>query len=381
MDYNHGHNTRYVKERNLYLLALALTKGLGPVSVKNLIAYCGSAQAVFDAPKGKLMKAPNIGEKAVSLVRESRNLQRAEAELSFCEKEGVEVMSYLDESYPNALKYIHDAPLLLFKKGVVDFNSQPNIAIVGTRRATDYGRAMTEEFAAFFAGRGINVVSGLAYGIDIIAHRTVLRTGGITTGVLGHGLDKIYPPGHASKAREMLEKGGLLTEYLTGTDPDAAHFPARNRIVSGICKAIIVIEAAEKGGALITAQNAFEQNREVYALPGRVGDRFSEGCNKLIRDQVARLVSRPEDVLDDLDIQWQQHEDQSGQLELALSPPEIPLTADEVKVINFLAKGEALVDQITVHTGIPMNRLNALLLSMEFKDLLRQMPGKKFSRK
>ncbi|MEZ4828034.1 MAG: DNA-processing protein DprA [Bacteroidia bacterium] len=370
-----------MKERNLYLLALALTKGLGPVSVRNLIAYCGSAQAVFDAPKGKLLKAPNIGEKAVGFVRESRNLLRAEAELTFCEKEGVEVMSYLDEAYPHALKYIHDAPLFLFKKGAVDLNRQPNIAIVGTRRATDYGRAMTEEFAAFFAARGINVVSGLAYGIDIVAHRTVLRHSGITTAVLGHGLDKIYPPGHATKAREMLDRGGLLTEYLTGTDPDAPHFPARNRIVSGICKAVIVIEAAEKGGALITARNAFDQNREVYALPGRVGDRFSEGCNILIREQVARLISRPEEVLEDLNVQWKQHGDQSGQLELALSPPEIPLTADEVKVINFLAKGEAHVDQITIHTGIPMNRLNALLLSMEFKDLLRQMPGKKFGKK
>ncbi|MDX2249888.1 MAG: DNA-processing protein DprA [Bacteroidia bacterium] len=370
-----------MKERNLYLLALALTKGLGPVSVKNLIAYCGSARAVFDAPKGKLLRTPNIGEKTVNLVRESRNLQRAETELAFCEKEGVEVMSYLDENYPHALKYIHDAPLLLFKKGAVNLNAQPNIAIVGTRRATDYGRIRTEEFAAFFAQRGINVVSGLAYGIDIVAHRTVLHTGGITTGVLGHGLDKIYPISHGVKAREMLERGGLLTEYLTGTDPDAAHFPARNRIVSGICKAIIVIEAAEKGGALITAQNAFEQNREVYALPGRVGDRFSEGCNRLIRDQVAKLVSRPEEILEDLDVQWKQHGEQSEQLELALSPPEIPLTAEESKVLNFLAKGDALVDQITFHTGIPMNRLNALLLSMEFKDLLRQMPGKKFAKK
>ena len=177
---------------------------------------------------------------------------------------------------------------------------------------------------------------------------------------------------------EMVENGGLLTEYLTGTDPDAPHFPARNRIVSGICKAIIVIEAAKSGGALITAKLAFDQNREVYAIPGRIGDNYSEGCNQLIRDNIAKLVSSPEEVLADLDIQWEQHTDQTKQLELALAAPEIPLNGEEVKVLNLLNRGDALVDQITVKTGIPINRLNALLLSMEFKNLLRQMPGKKY---
>lgn len=370
-----------MEERNLYLLALALTKGLGPVSVRNLIAYCGSAKAVFDAPKGKLMKAPNVGEKTVRLVRESRQLRRAEMEVEFCEKHGVEVLTYLDPEYPNALKYIHDAPLILFKKGNVRLNAQPSVAIVGTRRVTDYGREVTQRFARVFAEHGMNVVSGLAYGVDIVAHKAVLQVGGITSAVLAHGLDKIYPGHHRHKAREMLERGGLLTEYLTGTDPDGPHFPARNRIVSGICKAIIVIEAGAKGGALITARNAFEQNREVYALPGRVGDKFSEGCNRLIRDQIAKLITTPEEVLTDLDIQWNHHDDRSEQLELALSPPDIPLSAEEAKVLNFLAEGDAVVDQITVRTGIPIHRLNPLLLSMEFKDLLRQLPGKKFRRK
>ncbi|MCB0837356.1 MAG: DNA-processing protein DprA [Bacteroidetes bacterium] len=370
-----------MNQRNLYLLALALTKGLGPVSVKNLIAYCGSAKAVFDAPKGKLKRAPGIGEVAVNLVRESHNLQRAEAEMNFCLQQGIEVISYLDEGYPQRLKYIHNAPLILFKKGKVDINAQPNIAIVGTRRATDYGRALTEQFATCFAEKGMNVVSGLAYGIDITAHRAVLKAGGITTAVLAHGLDRIYPGNHYRKAMEMLEKGGILTEYLTGTDPDAPHFPARNRIVSGISRAVIVIEAAEKGGALITAKLAFDQNREVYAIPGRIGDTFSQGCNHLIRDNIAKLVSSPEEVLADLDIQWQEHTDRTQQLELALAAPEIPLNAEEAKVMNLLNQGEALVDQITVKTGIPVHRLNALLLSMEFKNLLRQLPGKKYQKR
>ena len=370
-----------MNEQTLYLLALSLTKGLGPVSVKNLIAYCGSVKSVFSAPKGKLMRAPGIGEHAVSLVQTSQNLHRAEREMAYCEKHQITVLSYLDEGYPHALKYIHDAPLILFKKGKVALNAQPNIAIVGTRQATNYGKEHAEAFSSFFAERGINVVSGLAYGIDIAAHRAALNAGGITTAVLGHGLDTIYPVRHARRAREMEEKGGLLTEYLTGVGPEAPHFPARNRIVSGLCKAVIVIEAAQKGGALITAKTAFDQDRLVYALPGRVGDSHSVGCNQLIQRNIAKLISSPEEVLEDLDIQWQQHDDQTEQLELALSPPSLPLSAEEAKILNYLAQGEAVFDNISFHTGIPPQKLNSLLLTMEFKELLRQMPGKKFRRK
>lgn len=259
-------------------------------------------------------------------------------------------------------------------------NAQPAIAIVGTRQATDYGKEMAATFAAYFAQRGLNVVSGMAYGIDIAAHRAALQAGGISTAVLAHGLDMIYPGIHARKAEEMLARGGWLTEYLTGTQPDAVHFPARNRIVSGICRAVVVIEAAETGGALITARKAFEQNREVYALPGRVGDKYSEGCNLLIRENIARLAISPDDILQDLQICWQPGEDQREQLELALSAPDLPLSAEEAQVLNVLARGEALIDQLAYQTGIPVHRLHSLLLSMEFKELLRQMPGKKFRR-
>ena len=371
-----------MNSQHLYLLALALTKGLGPISVKNLIAYCGSAKAVFEAPKGRLLRAPGIGQKSIQLLRRPPRLERAEQELRFAEKHGVEVISYLDEAYPHALKYIPSAPLFLFKKGNIDLNAQPNIALVGTRRATDYGRTMAHELATFLGGRGINIVSGLAYGIDITAHRSVLKEGGKTTAVLGHGLDRIYPSSHASKAAEMLEMGGLLTEYLTGTDPDAAHFPARNRIISGICQAVIVVEAAESGGALITAEYALEQNREVYAIPGRVHDRFSAGCNRLIRDHGAKLLLHPEELLNDLELHWENDatRDQSSQLSLALKAPEIPLNDEEARVLNVLNLGNASLDQLSIKTGIPVVRLNSLLLSMEFKELLKQMPGKYFQK-
>lgn len=366
--------------RNLHVLALALTKGLGPVNVKNLIAYCGSAQSVYDASMPKLRRAPGIGPKVAQLVRSAPPLERAEQELAYCAKHGISMLTYLDEGYPTALKYIHDAPLVLFQKGPVALNAQPGIAIVGTRKATDYGKHLTETFTETFVRHGLNIVSGLAYGIDITAHRTAVKTGGITTAVLGHGLDTIYPAAHYQKTREMLEQGGLLTEYVTGTKPDAPHFPARNRIISGMCKATLVVEAANKGGALITARYAFDQNREVYAIPGRLGDPYSAGCNALIRDQVAKLVSSPEEILEDLAIQWQHHDNQTEQLELLFQQPEIPLSPDEGKILNLLAKGEALIDVIAYKTGIQMSTLTPLLLSMEFKELVRQMPGKKYRR-
>lgn len=370
-----------MNEQHLHLLALSLTKGLGPVSVKNMIAYCGSAQAVFDAPSGKLKKAPGIGKKVIERVKRSSTLERAQKEVQFCQQKEVEILTYLDPDYPTPLKYIHDAPLILFKKGKVNLNAQVNVAIVGTRKATSYGKELSRQFAKCFSSHGLNVVSGLAYGIDIEAHKAVLQANGITTAVLGHGIDTIYPSKHLHKALDMQGSGGLLTEYLTGTKPDAPHFPARNRIISGISKAIIVIEAAKSGGALITAKCAFDQNRQVYAIPGRIGDTYSEGCNKLIRDDIAKLVLQPEDVLEDLQIQWQNHDDRTEQLQLALNPPEIPLSTDESKVLNYLAQGDAVIDQISLKTGIPIHKLNSILLSMEFKELLLQLPGKKYVKK
>lgn len=354
------------------LLRLASTKGLGPVTVRNLISCFGSPQAVYAAPPGKLKRAVGVGEKVAGLIHNKTTEARAEKELAWCEKSSVELISYLDPEYPNLLKYIHHAPLFLFKKGTADLNAQPNIAIVGTRNATEYGKELTATFASFFAKLGINVVSGLAYGIDIAAHKSVLTEQGITTCVLAHGLDTIYPAVHKSRALEILGKGAWLSEYMIGTKPDAPHFPARNRIVAGMSQAVIVIEAGESGGALITAKQAFDSNRQVYAIPGRIGDTFSVGCHKLISDNIAQLVSSPEEVLEDLEIQWFQEE-----VSLPKAPP-IPLNKDESLVLNLLREKEFLIDQLAGKTGIPMQKLNSLLLSMEFKGLLKQLPGKKF---
>jgi len=366
-----------VEEQRLHLLALSMVKGLGPVMIKNMIAYCGSAQEVWRMPNGKLSRIPGVGERAMGLLKRANTLEEAESELKYCDKHGIQCLSYLEPDYPQLLKYIYNAPLLLFKQGNIGLNDQPNIAIVGTRKPTEQGRCIVEEFAAFYADKRINVVSGLAFGIDISAHRSVLQAKGKTTAVLGHGLDRIYPASHTTKAREMLEAGGILTEYVSGTEPDAAHFPARNRIIAGICKAVIVIEAAESGGALITAQMAFDQNREVYAIPGRLSDKRSVGCNRLIRDQIAKLITTPQEVLDDLEIQWKERPSGGvqGTLELELPPD---LSTEEIKVMNILKKDEAVVDQISIRTGIPMHQLQPLLLTMEFKGLILQAPGKRF---
>ena len=366
-----------MEENILYLLALSEIKGIGPVSIKNLIAFCGSAKAIFSTPKGQLLRVSGVGKSATQLLDSVSNLKSAEKRLAECQRMGITVLPFTDPQYPYYLKFIHQAPVILYKKGDLDFNSRPAIAMVGTRKPTHEGMDVAEEFATYFAQQGINVVSGLAYGIDIQSHRAVLNAQGYTTAVLGHGLDRIYPWAHQSKAQEICEKGALLSEYPPGTEPDPAHFPARNRIVAGMSRAVIVIEAAERGGALITAQMAFDQNREVYAVPGRIKDSRSVGCNHLIRDQIAKLITHPQEVLDDLEIQWKAQEvpNEPSQLQLNLGES---LSSQETQILNILSKGETQVDFLTKQSGIPLQNLHPLLLSMEFKGLIVQSPGKRF---
>lgn len=361
----------------LSLMALSMTKGLGPVNTRNMMAYCGSATQVLTMPVGKLMRISGIGAKTIRLVQEAKaSLDKAEAELRFCEKEGIEVLRYSDDNYPSMLKFIHDSPLILYKKGQVDLNAQHNIAIVGTRKPTDYGKKMAHQFAAYFAEKNINVVSGLAFGVDIMAHNTVVKANGITTGVVGHGLDQIYPSEHTQRAMQMLEKGGLISEFPSGTALHPNNFPARNRIIAGLSKAIVVIEAKESGGALITAHFAFEQNREVYAVPGNVGYPYSAGCNKLIRENIAKLVTDPQEVLDDLDIKWK--EVAKSAESLAVKPQHIVLSEKEQLIVNVLEGRELHIDNIALQTGLSMSELNSTLLLMEFNGLVVQRAGKNF---
>ena len=367
-------------ENTLYLLALSEIKGIGPVIIKNLIAYFGSAKAIFSQPKGQLLRVSGVGEQAIQLIHSTHTLKEATSRLNQCRKLGIDLIPYTEPQYPYYLKFIHQAPVILYKRGPLDLNSQPSVAIVGTRKPTHQGLEIAQQFATFFATQGLNVVSGLAYGIDIQAHKAVLEVNGLTTAVLGHGLDRVYPMVHLAKANAICTAGALLSEYPPGVGPDPNHFPARNRIVAGMSKAVIVIEAAERGGALITAQMAFDQNREVYAVPGRLEDKRSVGCNHLIRDQIAKLVTNPQEVLDDLEIQWKAKETSENGTQLELELP-VHLNSQESKVLNILAQGETQVDSLTKQSGIPIQTLHPLLLSMEFKGLIIQAPGKRFRMK
>ncbi|MEZ4685458.1 MAG: DNA-processing protein DprA [Bacteroidia bacterium] len=369
-----------LNEQTQHLLALSLIPKLGPVTARNLISWCGGVTAVFNAARTKLLGVPGIGHSIVNQLSNTSWLKKAEAILKQCEVLDIQIFSFLDPAFPDMLKSLYDAPLLVYQRGAGMVNAQPAIAIVGTRKATDYGKQTASEFAAYFAERGINVVSGLAYGIDYAAHKACLAAGGQTTAVLAHGLESIYPGSHTAKAMEILKSGNWISEYPPGSKIDPGNFPARNRIIAGLSRATLIIEASQKGGALITGRFAFDQNREVYAVPGRLQDSYARGCNALIRDQIAKLVTSPEEILIDLGLDDRSVSSQCKQLELELPGLNLPHSEEEQKVLTFLNRGEALVDSISIQTRIPPQRLNPLLLAMEFRGLVRQMPGKKFRR-
>lgn len=354
------------------MLALQNIHGIGAVRAKNLIAHYGSAEAVFHSSEQKLKKVPGIGENSIKEIISGAYLKEAEAELNFCDKNDIEVITYYENNYPVLLKQISDAPMVLFKKGNLNLNEKTSIAIVGTRDATQYGKQVTEKFATAFAEANLNVVSGLAVGIDITAHKTVLQNNGSTTCILAHGLDRIYPSHHKSIAENMLEKGAWLTEYPSKTQPDATNFPERNRIIAGMCIATLVIEARPKGGALITARLAFSENREVYAVPGDIERNSSKGTNDLIKQNIAKLVTEPEDILKDLNLV------QILKKEIKPLSVSLPLSAEEQQIVTLLKEKERVIDELLLHIDMSPSKLFSILLEMEFKGILVQLPGKKF---
>lgn len=369
-----------------YLMAILKTPGIGPVLAKNLVAYCSGPAEVFGRPKGFLKQIPEIGDRAANLLQKKPDLAPFQKEIQTCIDHGIDIITYLDAAYPEYLKTIHNAPLLLFKKGKLDFNAHPAIALVGTRMPSDYGKKVTESFAKFFAEKGINIVSGLAYGIDICAHNAVLEVEGITTAVLGHGFGTIYPALHKPVAEKIIREGALLTEFALNVKPDAKNFPFRNRIIAGMCKATIVIESAAKGGATMTARLAFEQNREVFAVPGNIDRQTSEGCNILIRDNIAKLVTKPLEVLTDLDLEnflpsFKEDDFTKSNKFQAFKVINEPLSSDEQIILNALIDGKPqLIDELLFSTQLSISSLNANLLGLEFKGYVKQMPGRKFIR-
>lgn len=349
--------------------------GVGGVLIRQLMSYCGSASEVFRSSVARLVKIPGIGDVTARAILHPEVLRETERVQQRCEKLGVQQLFYTDSQYPARLKALYDAPPMLYWQGPADLNTDRTIGIVGTRQATDYGRRITEELVQNLQSYRPIVISGLAYGIDIMAHRASLVSGLPTIGVMASGLDIIYPHVHAKTGQEMLRMGGLLTENRPGVKPDPRLFPARNRIIAGLSDVVIVVEAAAKGGALITAEYANNYHREVFAVPGHLNQTFSQGCNKLIRENKAQIYTRPEDIVEALN--WDQTAGNTAPAEKTLLALEF--TEEESQILAlFRQQADWHIDELSWRSQVPVSKLSSLLLNLEFKGIIRSLPGKKF---
>ncbi len=358
-----------------FKIALSLIPGIGGVLARNLIAYVGSVEGIFTESYQSLVKIPGIGEVNAKRLKNRDVFERAEKEMLFIEKHGIDVYFFTDKSYPRRLKNCTDAPIIFYTKGKMNLNEERVISIVGTRHATDYGKMVCEKLIQDFSDRNykILVVSGLAYGIDFQAHKASIKYNIPTVGVVGHGLDKIYPSLHAETARKMVQNGGIISDFPSGTKIDPANFIRRNRIIAGLADATIVVESAVKGGALITAEIASSYNRDVFAFPGRADEIYSHGCNQLIRKHGADLIEGIEDL--EYFMGWEM----STKEKVVQPSLFVDLNPEEEKVVELLKKESPLfIDQISSELSMPGSKVSALLLNMEFKNIVVALPGKMY---
>lgn len=356
-----------------YEISLSLIEGIGPIRGKNLINHCGSAEAVFAESKNALLKIPDVGQKLVSALNRKEVFRRAEQELEFCEKHSIEVISFNHSKYPSRLRQCPDHPLVIFVKGHLDLNTPKVLSVVGTRRVTPQGKKVCEHLINDLKDQKILIVSGLAFGVDVCAHSAALDAGLPTAGVLAHGLDRIYPKEHKGVAQQMLSKGGLISEYLSGTNPDRENFPSRNRIVAGLADATLVIESQSSGGAMITANLAFGYHRDVLAVPGRPDDVFSAGCNDLIKSNRAGLVGSADDILKALN--WE-GKSIKKQVQTTLI---MDLSDEENLILATLKESKKLsLDELSVKTNISVRQLAVPLLNLELNGVVEALPGKMY---
>lgn len=355
-------------------IALTMIPGVGPVIARHLISYCDNAESIFKQPPTSLTKIPEIGPVTAAAIRKRGIQAKAEKEAEFVLKNELKPLFYTDKDYPNRLRHCNDAPMLLYFKGEFDFNACRTVGIVGTRQSTEYGRDITKQLIEGLSPYHVAIISGLAYGIDICAHRECVRQGIPTVGVMAHGHDDVYPPEHRSTAMKMLKNGGLLTEYKSRTRPEKENFPTRNRIVAGLCDAIIVVEAAVKGGALITADLAAGYNRDVFAVPGNIGLPYSEGCNSLIRENKAALITSANDIA--YMMGWSEHpETGNSSVQKTMF---IELTDDEQKLTALLSSREMFLDELVMGSRLSFSSVASVLLSLEMKGVIKALPGKRF---
>lgn len=358
----------------LYKIGLTQIPQVGPVLARQLVAYCGSPQAVFEARKKELLSIPGIGEYTAKCVLEKHALEVAERECQFIEQHEIQALFYLDKTFPSRLGNLPDAPVMLYYRGKADLHHPRMVAIVGTRKPSPQGIKACEDLVEGLQAYGVQVISGLAYGIDICAHRKCLATHIPTIGVLGHGLGRIYPAQHRSIAEKMCLEGGLLTEFISTTSPEREHFPMRNRIVAGLCDALVVVETARKGGSMITAYLANDYHKDVFAFPGRTKDAHAQGCNLLIKSHRAALIEQATDLA--YVMRWEELDrSQPKQTQLF-----IELTEEEKLIVNLLEEHDGIsIDNLAFATQMKGSALAGLLLNLEFKGMIKTLPGKRYT--
>jgi DNA processing protein len=367
-----------MNSRIQHAIALSLINGVGSINAKKLIAYTGSIDGVFKEKKANLLKVPGVGEQLAAEIKSAKVMQKAEEEMAFLEKYKVRALFYLDDDYPARLKHCNDSPIILFVKGDVNFENTKVLSIVGTRSATDYGKTFTENLIRSLAEQKHNVliVSGLAFGIDIAAHKAALKYKLETVAALGHGLNTIYPAIHRKYAKDIVNQGALVTEYVSDQTADRAFFVKRNRIIAGLADATIVVESGERGGALITAEIANVYNRDVFAVPGRIDDEHSKGCNKLIKANKAALLESFEDI--EYLLGWERP-DSSEKPKTIQRELFVNLTDDDRKIIEIIRNaGQINLDILSVMAEMPVSKVSPMLLNLEFAGLVKCLPGKMF---
>ncbi len=355
----------------LYQIGVTLLPKVGDVIGKKLVSYCGGAEAVFKEKRKIMSKIPGISASLIDKIKGANILARAEEEIKFIRKYDIQPIFYTEKNYPERLKQCIDSPMLIYLKGNADLNSRKIISFVGTRNATEYGKEICNELISGLFPFSVLIVSGLAYGIDTCAHKAALKNNLKTVAVLGHGLDRIYPHANKTLAERIIEKGGLLTDFMSQSKPDRENFPKRNRIVAGIADAVVVVESGKKGGALITADIANSYNRDVFAVPGKIGDAYSEGCNYLIKTNRSALIQSKDDII--YMMGWE---------DVPVKPNKqrklfIKLSDEEKTIINLLLKNKELgIDKICIKSKLNATKVAAALINLEFEGIVKCLPGK-----
>ncbi|MGI8950684.1 MAG: DNA-processing protein DprA [Chitinophagaceae bacterium] len=355
----------------LYQIALTLIPNVGTIQSKILVEHFGNAENIFKAKKKELSTVENIGEVRAKNIKSFGNFKKAEEEIAFIEKYKIQCLFITNKDYPQRLLHCYDAPTLLFYRGKADLNAAKIISIIGTRNNTDYGKQITEKLIEELQDQNVLIISGLAFGIDAIAHKAALQNSLQTIAVLAHGLDTIYPSQHKTLAKEILLNGGLLTEFTKNTKPDKHNFPRRNRIVAGMADATIVIETAIKGGSMITAELANNYNKDVFAFPGKTTDSKSAGCNYLIKNNKAALLTDAQNLIEMMN--WENKKTKSKvQKELF-----IDLSDEEKIIVDILKEKETIhIDELFLKSGLHSSSVAGAILNLELQNVVTSLPGK-----